>query len=155
MPGSDPAPAELGSVEAGRTDHAVPVRTDGAISARSRSRSPAAADLRASDLRLLEALADQTAVAFRNTSLASQLAEHVAELDRTTRQLAESRARIIEADDAARRTLEAAIARDVLPHLVALPDELRRVREAVATGRRTGSSSWSPAPTRRSRRCAT
>ena len=118
-----------------------PVRNGGARWAASRCRCPRAARCGPSDERLLQALADQAAVAFRNTALEAQLADHVAELDRTTRQLAESRARIIEADDAARRTLEAAISREVLPHLVALPDELRRARAAVAAGRpRTGST---------------
>jgi len=87
-----------------------------------------------SDERLLTALADQTAVAFRNTALETELAEHVAELDRTTRELARSRARILEADDAARRALEAAIEREVMPHLVALPEGLARCRAAVADG---------------------
>ena len=71
-----------------------------------------------SDVRLLEALADQAAVAFRNAALETQLAGHVAELDRTTRQIADSRARIVAADDAVRRALEEAISRDVVPHLV-------------------------------------
>jgi hypothetical protein len=95
---------------------------------------PKGRPISASDERLLEALADQAAVAYRNTALEAQLAEHVAELDRTTQELARSRLRIIEADDAARRDLEASISRDVLPHLTALPDELARSRAAVARG---------------------
>ena len=92
-----------------------------------------------SDVRLLEALADQTAVAFRNVGLQAQLAAHVAELDRTTEELASSRSRIIEADDAARRTMEGAISRDVLPHLAAVPEGITRAREANAAGlARTG-----------------
>ena len=90
--------------------------------------------LRPSDVRLLSALADQAAVAFRNTAMESQLAGHVADLDRTTRELERSRTRIIQADDAARRTLEAAISREVLPHLVGLPDDLGRVRAAMSAG---------------------
>jgi hypothetical protein len=86
------------------------------------------------DVRLLEALADQTAVVFRNVGLEAQLAAHVAELDRTTDELARSRARIIEADDAARRTMEAAISRDVLPHLASVPAGIARAREANAAG---------------------
>jgi hypothetical protein len=94
---------------------------------------------RPSDVRLLEALADQTAVAFRNVGLQAQLAAHVAELDRTTEELARSRSRIIEADDAARRTMEGAISRDVLPHLAAVPEGITRAREANAAGlARTG-----------------
>jgi hypothetical protein len=95
---------------------------------------PRGRSMRPSDLKLLEALAEQTAVAFRNTTLASRLAENVAALDRTTNELAESRRRLIEADDAARRALERAIARDVLPHLAALPEEIGRARDALAQG---------------------
>lgn len=58
----------------------------------------------------------------------------MAELDRTTRELAASRLRLIEADDAARRALEDAIARDVLPHLAALPGEIGCARDGVALG---------------------
>ena len=95
---------------------------------------PRGRGMRPSDRVLLEALAEQTAVAFGNTTLASRLADHVAELDRTTSELAASRLRLIEADDAARRALEAAIAREVLPHLAALPEEVRGARDAVASG---------------------
>jgi len=86
---------------------------------------PRGRGLRSSDERLLRALADQASVAFRNVAMEAQLAEHVAELDRTTVELGRSRARIIEADDAVRRDLEVAISRDVLPHLVAVADGLR------------------------------
>jgi signal transduction histidine kinase len=89
---------------------------------------------RDSDVRLLEALADQTAVVFRNVGLQAELAAHVAELDGTTEELARSRSRIIEADDAARRTMEAAISREVLPHLASVPAGIARAREANAAG---------------------
>ena len=81
--------------------------------------------LRASDERLLRALADQAAIAFRNVAMEAELASHVAALDATTLDLARSRARIIEADDAVRRELEEAISREVLPHLLAVADGLR------------------------------
>ena len=143
------------------TDGTAPTRcrcgTTGSTSAASRCPCRRAGQLCGRPTqRLLEALADQTAVAFRNTALETQLAGHVAELDRTTRELAESRLRIIEADDAARRTLEAAITRDVLPYLVALPDELHAAREAVATGRhrQRDRRAGRRTPTPRSRRCA-
>ena len=90
--------------------------------------------LRPSDTRLLTALSEQAAVAFRNVAMESQLAGHVAELDHTTRELSASRSRIIEADDAARRTLEEAISREVLPRLITLPGELVSARHAVALG---------------------
>jgi hypothetical protein len=81
--------------------------------------------LRSSDARLIRALADQAAVAFRNLAMEAELGEHVAALDRTTAELARSRARIVEADDRVRRDLEQAISRDVLPHLVAVSSGLR------------------------------
>ena len=112
--------------------------------------------LRPSDTRLLTALSDQAAVAFRNVAMESQLAGHVAELDHTTRELSASRSRIIEADDAARRTLEEAISREVLPHLVGSARPARPVlgRPSLSGRPRTGStSSWQP-PTTRSSRCA-
>jgi hypothetical protein len=86
---------------------------------------PRGRGLRRSDARLLHALADQTAVAFRNVALADELAVRVATLDRTTAELARSRARIVEADDRVRRELEEAISRDVLPHLLAVSTGLR------------------------------
>jgi hypothetical protein len=86
---------------------------------------PRGRGLRRADARLLHALADQTAVAFRNVALADELAERVATLDRTTAELARSRTRIVEADDRVRRELEGAISRDVLPHLLAVSTGLR------------------------------
>jgi hypothetical protein len=93
---------------------------------------PKGRPLQPSDTRLLTVLSEQAAVAFRNVAMESQLAAHVAELDRSTRELSASRSRIIEANDAARRTLEQAISRDVLPRLVTLPGELVSARRAVA-----------------------
>jgi len=120
------------------TSHVVPVRngdvTLGSIQVDLLDMRP----LRPADERLLTALADQAAVAFRNTAMESQLEDHVAELDRTTRELAESRARILEADVVARRELEEAISREVLPRLVELPDRLRAARLAVEGGATNG-----------------
>lgn len=116
------------------TPYDVPVRSGGATLGRVTVFVPRGRPLRAADARLLQALADQAAVAFRNTATETQLAEHVAALDRTTRALTESRTRIIDADNAARRTLAAAISREVHPLLLALPGQLRRSRRAVAAG---------------------
>ncbi len=104
--------------------HTVPVGPDGGISVA----LPRGRRLRAADDRLLHALADQAAVAFRNVALEAELATHVTTLDRTTQELARSRARLVEADDAVRRDLESAISREVLPHLVAVADGLRTGR---------------------------
>jgi signal transduction histidine kinase len=107
----------------------VEVRSDGASLGAITVSVPKGRRLRAADERLLRDLADQTALAFRNTAMETQLAQHVADLDHTTTLLEASRARVIEADDAARRALEAAIAREVLPHLVGLPSQLARIRQ--------------------------
>jgi hypothetical protein len=63
--------------------------------------------------------------------VSEDLAGRVAALDRTTRELAESRRRLVEADDAARRALESAITRDVSPFLESLPEEIRQVRAGL------------------------
>jgi hypothetical protein len=137
IPGGAPVSATWGWWAHGQeeaADHVVPVRTEGRALGRIAVTLPRGRGLRPADLRLLEALADQTAVAFRNTALAGALADRVAELDRATRQLADSRVRLIAADDAGRRALEAAIAREVLPFLQALPGEVGRARTAVSEG---------------------
>jgi hypothetical protein len=99
----------------------VAVRTEGRELGRILVSLPRGRRLSPTDRHLLEALAGQTALAFRNSSLAGALADRVAELDRTTTRLAASRRRLIAADDAARRALEDAIARQVLPMLRSLP----------------------------------
>ncbi len=114
--------------------YAVPVRNEGhvlgsIVVAVDRNRP-----WRTSDERLLTAIADQAAVAFRNTAMETSLAAQVAELDRATRELSESRSRIIDAEDAARRTLENAVSREVLPYLVSMPQDLHRARDAVRQG---------------------
>jgi hypothetical protein len=138
VPGSGAVSAAWGREDTDGADgtevHVVPVRNGEIELGRIEVAIPRGRPLRPSDRRLLEALADQAAVAFRNTAMESQLAGHVAELDRTTRELAGSRSRIVEADDTARRALEAAISREVLPYLVALPGELASARAAVASG---------------------
>jgi hypothetical protein len=116
------------------TSRVVPVRSGGVTLGTIQVDLARGRPLRPSDERLLSALADQAAVAIRNTAMETQLADHVAELDRATRELAKSRSRIIDADSVVRRDLEAAISRDVLPRLVALPGQLRSARVAVAEG---------------------
>jgi hypothetical protein len=88
--------------------------------------------LRDRELTLLNDIADQAAIAFRNASLTAELTTRVEQLRLRTHELAESRRRLITAGDAARRRLERAIARDVVPHLEPLPealDDLARNRE--------------------------
>ncbi|MGH8895365.1 MAG: hypothetical protein ACRDWY_18970, partial [Actinomycetes bacterium] len=62
--------------------------------------------------------------AFRNARLAAELAHQVHELDQRTRELAESRRRLITAGDAERARVERSIAQRVAPHLRPLPAQL-------------------------------
>ena len=62
--------------------------------------------IRAPERALLEDLAEQAAVSFRNARLQAELAGHVADLDRRTAELAASRRRLFEAGDAERRRIE-------------------------------------------------
>ena len=80
--------------------------------------------VRPHELRLLADLAEQAAVAFRNARLQAELAARVALLDESTAQIAASRLRLIEAGDAERRRLEAAISREVTPLLSSLARDL-------------------------------
>ena len=132
-PGTAPVTATWGTLEE-TPWQVIPVRNEGSELGTIAVSLPRGRGLRPSDGRLLQDLADQAALAFRNTALAAQLGAHVAELDQAAHQLVESRLRIIEAGDAARRTLEETITREVLPHLVALPDDIRRARAAVRAG---------------------
>ena len=84
--------------------------------------------LRPHERRLLEDLAEQAALAFRNARLEAELAAHVAALDGQTEALEASRRRLFEAENVGRRRVEATITRDVLPHLEVLPPELDRLR---------------------------
>jgi signal transduction histidine kinase len=88
--------------------------------------------LRDRELTLLNDIADQAAIAFRNASLTAELTTRVEQLRHRTLELAESRRRLITAGDAERRRLERSIARDVVPHLEPLPealDDLAHTRE--------------------------
>ena len=83
--------------------------------------------MRTGEQRLLGHLADQAALSLRNASMDADLQQHLADLDHRTQALAESRGRIVEARDAERRRLEAAITRDVTSHLSDLPPQLDSV----------------------------
>ena len=93
---------------------------------------PPGRDLRQHDSQLLQDLADQSALAFRNARLSAELAHQVAQLDRRTDELVESRRRLITAGDAERRRLERSIAREVVPHLEPLPARLEELAGSAA-----------------------
>ncbi len=95
---------------------------------------PAGRALRGSELQLLSDLADQAAIAFRNARLSAELAGRVEQLKHHTLELVESRRRLITAGDAERSRLERSIARQVVPHLAPLPDQLRRLSRAGTDG---------------------
>ena len=91
---------------------------------------PVGRALRDRDKRLLADLAEQAGMAFRNARLTAELSGRVEQLDHRTRELTESRRRLITADDAERSRLERSIARQVVPHLAPLPDRLRQLSHA-------------------------
>jgi hypothetical protein len=114
-----------GSDRAGTAHEHVVLVQEGGISLGTIEVSiPHGRPLRSSDVRLLRAIADQAAVAFHNVAMQAQLNGQVVALDGTTKELASSRARIVGADDAARRSLAAGISREVLPHLWGISHEL-------------------------------
>src|SRR5207247_151663 len=57
------------------------------------------------DHQLLETLGRQAALAIRNAALASELAERLTEIERQARELAASRTRIVQAEEAGRRRI--------------------------------------------------
>jgi signal transduction histidine kinase len=90
--------------------------------------------LRPRDQRLLADLADQAAMAFRNAQLTAELSAQVAQLSVHTHELGQSRARLIRAGDAERSRVEREIARQVIPHLLPLPDKLHQLSQSGADG---------------------
>jgi signal transduction histidine kinase len=89
--------------------------------------------LRAGQHQLIADLAHQAALVFRNAHLAAELADQVSQLRSHTDDLAQSRRRLITAADAERQRLEQAIAGHVVPHLEALPGQLRLLSELAKT----------------------
>ena len=84
--------------------------------------------LRPADLALLHDLAAAAAVALRSVRLAAELSDRVDELAVRAVELEASRGRLLSAGEAQRDRLELALARDVLPHLSALPERLAQAR---------------------------
>lgn len=124
VPGAEPIVETWPDGAAGEPAYEVPVRHNGEVLGSIGVTMPKGRNLRAADQQLLRDLADQTALAFRNAAMESELAAHVAALDRTTVALADSRRRIVAADDFARSQLESAISRDVLSQLESMPAQL-------------------------------
>jgi signal transduction histidine kinase len=81
--------------------------------------------LRPAEERLVAALASQTGLVVRNVTLTDELRARVDELSERSRELQESRMRIVQAHDAERRRLERNIHDGAQQHLVALAVKLR------------------------------
>ena len=107
--------------------------------------------LRPAERELLATFADQLATAFRARRLESALAARVDLLACRREQLERSRLRLLSAQSVERLRFESAIAKEVLPHLADLPDDLHRLVEEsqAGPGRRRGwSGSSAGSPTR-------
>ncbi|WUJ70257.1 hypothetical protein OG809_34820 [Kribbella soli] len=130
VPGADWISKSWPGESDGLPEWEVPVRHSGETLGSIGVTMPKGRRLRPADEQLLRDLADQTALAFRNAAMESELAAHVAALDATTGALAESRRRLVAADDATRQRLESAMARDVLSHLAPIPERLSTLHVA-------------------------
>jgi hypothetical protein len=82
--------------------------------------TPPGRELRAFERNLLQDVAGQAGVAFRNALLEAELAARVADVQRQSVELAASRRRLLGVEDEAREGLSAAIRRGVVPHLAAV-----------------------------------
>lgn len=116
--------------------HVVDVTEDETTLGRLQVSLPPGRPLSEADHRLLGELAEQSAVAFRNVALERGLAAEVASLDDTARALAESRRRLVVAEDTARRRLEEELRRRVLPRLEPMPARIRSLAAAPLSGER-------------------
>jgi signal transduction histidine kinase len=109
----------------GTTEFSMPVAEHGERLGTITVEMGAGRPLRRRDKQLLADLAAQAGIALSNAQLATELSAQVEKLACHTRELEESRARLISAGDAERSRVERAIARQVIPHLAPLPDQLR------------------------------
>jgi signal transduction histidine kinase len=90
--------------------------------------------LRGSENRLLEAVGSQVAIAFHSLGLAERLRARLDDLGRTTAQLAASRGRIVNAQDAERSRLERDIHARVESPLVAISATIDEAERAMRHG---------------------
>jgi hypothetical protein len=127
-----PAPARVGpQVELPVSDGAELLGSVTVVAAPGRT-------FRQQDTALLRDLVDSALVAFRSARLSAELADRVADLDRSTRELADSRRRLLDAGDAERRRLGQSLAAEVFVHLEPLPAALAALgasRHGVAPDR--------------------
>jgi hypothetical protein len=93
---------------------------------------PAGRHLSPAEDRLVNRLLAESALAVRNLRLERQLAERVAELDRSATALLDSRRRLVRARDEEKSRFAEALRESVLPHLEPLPPRLAQVASEVA-----------------------
>ena len=141
VPGAADLVAEWPNGTAGLTGEvtAVEVRERGELLGSIAVLLPPGRRLRDPERRLLGDLADQSALAFRNSRLTAELAARVDDVDGRTAELTASRRRLFEARDAERERLETAIRRDVVPHLASMPDRLQAMAAALAASPASGA----------------
>ena len=96
---------------------------------------PPGRSMRTSERHLLQDVAAQAGVAFRNALLEVELARQVAQSERQGAELAASRQRLLDAEDDARERLAGAIRRRVVPHLAAVGTDLATSRATAESGR--------------------
>ena len=85
---------------------------------------PPGRDLRPFERELLDDVAAQAGVAFRNALLEAELAARVEQIEIQSAELAASRQRLVGVEDEARERLAGAISREVVPHLAVVESAL-------------------------------
>jgi hypothetical protein len=95
---------------------------------------PPGRPLRPEEHQLVERLLQQSALAIRNLRLETELAGDVADLDRQTAALVESRRRLVVARDEEKARFAAALRRTVLPHLEPMPGRLAATAATIRAG---------------------
>jgi GAF domain-containing protein len=127
VPGGEPNRACWPQESSLEPDVVVPVMDEGELLGGLGVSMAPGRGLRTDEERLLADLATQLAKSFRSSRLKAELATRVEELARQSEQLETSSRRLISAESAERRRFEHAIAREVIPHLESMPDELARL----------------------------
>jgi signal transduction histidine kinase len=139
IPGHEPADASWPDPSPTALDVVLPVTTAdgsdplGGLGVTMPPRRP----LRPSESSLLGDLAAQLAKSFQSTRLEAELARQVDLLARRSGELATSSRRLVSAEAAERSRFESAIAREVLPHVQTMPQQL-----TALAARSTTNGQW-------------
>ncbi|HSJ19394.1 MAG TPA: hypothetical protein VK964_02370 [Nocardioidaceae bacterium] len=136
VPGHAPSSASWPSPTPAALDVVVPVTAEGdaELLGGLGVEMPPGRGLRPSESALLGDFAAELAKAFQGVRLEAELASQVDLLDRRSEELAISSRRLVSAEAAERSRFESAIAREVLPHLETMPEELAMLASRSAAG---------------------